>query len=324
MRIVTEFVVNGKISAACAIGCSMRSSRFISVSSNSPYCKMSIAQAEQGLGVEQAEVFARELRINPTVTRLSWETNIIGNNAAKVVAEALQLHSSIRILSMTRKLVGDEGAVAIASALNVNTTLVELELSGNVIGDAGATALADTLKRNTSLQRLSLGSMLGDEGVAAIAHALKLNTTVDHLDLEGRFGDRGTKAMAEALKVNKTLTFLTLNGRIRDEGAIAIADSLKVNSTLQHLHLLNTVITNRGGRALLKMVKATRFTTRYNYTLSTLRLHSSKISSHLRQAVERAVDTKYNQKRCDRDARYTTRMFIHVCSRVPYLDPQRE
>ncbi len=199
-------------------------------------------------GDEGGKALAKVLMVNTTLDELNLNENSIGNNIAIELAKALETNTTLAKLDLGINQIEYEGATALAEALKVNTTVTKLDLSDNNIGNKGATALAEALKVNISVTKLDLSfSNIGDEGAKAIAEALKVNTTVTKLDLRyNNIRDEGAQALAEALKGNTTVTKLDLRyNEIGDKGAQAIAEALKVNTTVTELDSYNHRITDQ-------------------------------------------------------------------------------
>ena len=134
------------------------------------------------LELTQADVFAlaEALRVNNTLTSLSFELTDIGGDAGAIVlGEALGVNSALTSLDLADNAIGDAGVAALAEMLRVNSVLTSLNLDRNNIGDAGAIALGEALRVNSALAWLHVGgNLIGAAGVAALQEAARVKATL--------------------------------------------------------------------------------------------------------------------------------------------------
>ena len=98
--------------------------------------------------------------MNPSLTRLDLQSNLIGDTGVAALAHALSYAASSRscgwphaaasitTLNLFQNRIGSDGAACLAHALFFNRSLTRLDLDKNQIGPAGAAALADALMVN--------------------------------------------------------------------------------------------------------------------------------------------------------------------------------
>jgi Leucine Rich repeat len=125
------------------------------------------------------ETLRRMSENDPTLTKLSFYNNSIGDAGASALAEALKVNKTLTELVVYRNIIGDAGASALAEALKVNKTLTELNVYGNSIGAAGASALVEALKVNNTLTELDVsGNSISKPGKTALRASARPDCTV--------------------------------------------------------------------------------------------------------------------------------------------------
>ena len=182
--------------------------------------RVSVSLWEQGLTDSDIRALFSDTEI--TAKTLNLGKNNLSPEGAQVVAKALAVNRTVTHLDLSYNRIGDVGAVALAEALDAGSCWTHLYLHGVDMTQGGAEALADSLRKNKSLTVLGLGdNAIEDRGAAALASALKSNDTLRELYLP-RNGctDTGVLELAEALKTNTTVHTLLFHEYVRVKEAL--------------------------------------------------------------------------------------------------------
>ena len=212
------------------------------------------------LGDAGVACLSQVLRSNCTLTHLNLQANMISNSGAKELSEALQSNRTLTHLNLRANLIDSFGAKGFATALQSSCALMYLDLSDNSVGDSGAQALGKALEFNRTLTFLDLGR---STNTALMASMFVLFGGVSQLGARNlksfEIGDLGTAAIAQALCSNCVLTRLNLqNHMISDLGAIALGQALQSNCTLTHLQLSGNRINYVGVLHLSEAIRVNR------------------------------------------------------------------
>jgi len=243
------------------------------------------------IGSQGAEVLARGLLQNHTLTQLHLGGNNIGAHGLECIAKSLCHNTTLTSLGLRDNHVGGEGMRHLSAALMQPTcALSDVQLKGNFIGPEGAAHLAEALRVNKSLKVLELQSNdIGHLGARLLCDALCSNESVHAVNFnDNELGDEGADAVANLLQHNRSITTLGLaSNRIRKRGAASLSDSLGLNhlSQITGLDLGGNEIGNNGAVALSKALV-------HNNTMTSLDLRSCEI--HLKGCMSLAEVSQYN------------------------------
>ncbi|CAN7995158.1 unnamed protein product [Ixodes hexagonus] len=190
------------------------------------------------IGVRGAQRFAKLLKINQTLLRVSLFKTKIKDKGAVAIGEALKENSTLEFLMLGCNSIGTMGAKAIASSIRENKSLVCLDLRQNSLGNGGAIFIAQILRSNEALRELHLcRNAIGDDGIVAIANSLANNRTLHWLSIhENEFRSDGLQALARLVAFNSTLTRLNATSRHRQSSAeqfTVFAEALANNRKLE-------------------------------------------------------------------------------------------
>ena len=191
------------------------------------------------LGNAGVTCLSQVLRSNRALTHLNLQSNFISNPGAKELSEALQWNRSLTHLNLRTNRIGNSGAEDFARALQSSCALMYLDLSDNEVGDSGARALGKALEFNRTLTFLDLGRSTNATLMASMFFLSGSVSQPRGKNLKSfEIGDLGAAAIVKGLCSNCVLTRLNLqNHKISDLGAIALGQALQSNCTLTHLQL---------------------------------------------------------------------------------------
>lgn len=188
------------------------------------------------LTLPQIAQLAEAIKITTSLTSLSFEVALIGDEAGKLIGEALKINTSLKKLCLNFCGLRDGAGRAIAEALKVNRFLKILYLDGNHLSNETGKVIGEALKINTSLTILSLGyNQLSNDTEIAIGEAIKVNTSLNELHLYGNWWlqDEVGEAIARALKMNTTLTKINFSGnQIHDKVVCKVNSQAKINTEI--------------------------------------------------------------------------------------------
>ncbi|CAK9096988.1 unnamed protein product, partial [Durusdinium trenchii] len=229
---------------------------------------------EAEVGDRLAQVIAKILKTNRSITRIDLAGNHISEVGLQAIADALLINHVVTHIGLQV----DEGFALerIEERLKANRAAAEaaapemLEEKGEEQGDradpfAGhlrIQALAQILKRGGATTRMDLsGGRLGDTNVQVLAEALRLNRSVSHIYLQNNtITDLGAKAIAQMLMQNTSIRSIVLRGNeIGDSGVEALAKALQQNRSIQVIVLQNNHIGDVGVEALAEAVRENDF-----------------------------------------------------------------
>ncbi len=146
-------------------------------------CKILHKGKERIMGDREAEVISQNLFSHPTLKKLQFSYQSIGDKGAISLGKLFQ---SLHYLNITANQITDSAITIFSSYLSHHdATLLELTLEMNKVSDEGATALSAALHTNNSLHILSLwGNELSYFGAKAFIDTLdRKNTILRRLNL---------------------------------------------------------------------------------------------------------------------------------------------
>lgn len=114
-------------------------------------------------------LFFKMLSKNNFLTTLSFDNkskykDVMGAEGAKSLSEALKVNNTLTSISFDSNKLGAEGAISLSEALKVNNTLTKINLSNNNFSNEGVEELSEALKVNSTLHRIDLESnFINDE-----------------------------------------------------------------------------------------------------------------------------------------------------------------
>jgi len=161
---------------------------------------------------------------NVTLKRLNLCNTGVGDRGAELLARALQVNTTITSLALGGNDIGNVGSSAIAVALKNSTSMASLDLQYNYMGIAGAEAFAVALETNRSLTCLGLSNQsVGDPGACSLAASLLKNTTLASLDLRSNsIGKPGANAFANSMLDNENASLNIVAGLARNARPVVV------------------------------------------------------------------------------------------------------
>eukprot|EP00913_Durusdinium_trenchii_P015961 g14999.t1 len=195
---------------------------------------------EAEVGDRLAQVIAKILKTNRSITRIDLAGNHISEVGLQAIADALLINHVVTHIGLQV----DEGFALerIEERLKANRAAAEagMDLSGGRLGDTNVQVLAEALRLNRSVSHIYLqNNTITDLGAKAIAQMLMQNTSIRSIVLRGNeIGDSGVEALAKALQQNRSIQVIVLqNNHIGDVGVEALAEAVRENDFILDIHL---------------------------------------------------------------------------------------
>ncbi|KAJ1147812.1 hypothetical protein NDU88_000667 [Pleurodeles waltl] len=192
---------------------------------------------------EKARVLIKSLLDHPSLIKLDFSYNHIGDRGARAVGKLMN-SSKLEQLNLCDNRIRAHGAQAIGHALSKNATLTSLNLRLNRIGDEGGQAICQALLQNSILVELHLGSNeLSEPTATVLSQVLSKNTTLRNINLScNRIGLDGGKQLMEGMSDNKTVTEFDLRlTEVGQESEFVINQILRVNEEGARLESLRRI-----------------------------------------------------------------------------------
>ncbi|CAL1586753.1 unnamed protein product [Knipowitschia caucasica] len=198
---------------------------------------------QSSVGDAQCRLLVKHLLDHPSLTKLDFSFNVIGDRGARAVAKLLT-RSKLISLNLYFNQIQDHGAKALAHALSHGSTLEELNLGINRVGDEGAQAIVSALRNNSCLKTLNLsGAGAAGQTTAALCTLLLHNRTLSSINLcHSKLGADGGRALREAMSQNSTVVKfdLDLTG-MEEEDTDSIQKVVRAN---EHAHKTTKQVNN--------------------------------------------------------------------------------
>jgi len=265
-------------------------------------CLTSLDVSCNGLGQESAKRLVGVLQVNLVLTVLNLDYNPnLGNAEVREIVAAIRTHGpSIERLSFSENNVGNDVAGAFARAIGDSTsTVTRVSMAHNCLRSTGVSRLAGAMKENKVLVSMDLSrNPMGSKGLLHLSEALKANNCLRELILDCCGIDaEGCKGLAEALKINKTLVKLDLaDNNLLTDGLVALAEGIKENKGVRELNLTNTGVGVKASERLADALIVNKVLEVLNMSSNQIRNHGCKKLSEMlgENNVLRMLDLSFN------------------------------
>nr|XP_033791353.1 dynein regulatory complex subunit 5 [Geotrypetes seraphini]XP_033791354.1 dynein regulatory complex subunit 5 [Geotrypetes seraphini] len=148
--------------------------------------------------------------VGKVMNRSKLETVILCNNrihasGAQVIARALTKNTTLTTLNLRLNRLGDEGGQAICQALLHNSTLVNVHLGSNELSEPTGIAISLVLARNKTLRSINFSSnRIGLDGGKQLVEGISDNRTLVEFDLRlTEVGQENEFCINQVLKNNQ-------------------------------------------------------------------------------------------------------------------------
>lgn len=212
------------------------------------------------IDAEGAQLIAQMLVNKLRLKHLGLSNNIIGQGGARELAQiCLQTLPSLTRLSMESNLIGNSGLEGIAKALVQNETLEELFLYNNDLDDDMMLELSKTLVNKERLVTLGLEyNRIRSRGANHIFDAVKLLPRFERMFVSHNLINQDSgEQIRSLLKESRSLKELRLNNnpQIGDEAGALITEGLLASKTIRVCHMSDTKISGLAADKLCEVIK---------------------------------------------------------------------